>query len=145
MRAVLLASATVTSMLGFRASIRSSHEPLGALLDEQVAGAEHEAGRLLLLALRRHEPHARSLRHFGNRLGIRSIVLMPLHEGFHMGRRNRAHLMTEMDQLARPMMGTATRSERDHATPLRSEEFQQLPAADPLTENDAPAFIGSVN
>jgi hypothetical protein len=38
-------------------------------------------------------------------------------------------------------MSTAACFERDHATRLRHEEFQQLPTTDPLAENDVPALI----
>ncbi len=57
-------------------------DQLGALANEQIAGAEQHRAGLLRGALHRHRPHVRSLDRLGNRFRIRGVVLLPLHEGF---------------------------------------------------------------
>ena len=61
---------------------------LGALTHHQVARTEHQSRSLLLLALHRHEAHARTLCCLANRLRIDRIVLAPLHERFDVRWRN---------------------------------------------------------
>jgi hypothetical protein len=89
----------------------------------------------LLFALYGHEPHARPLRGFANRLGIDRVVLLSLHERFYVGRRDQPYLVAKLGELASPVMSTATCLQRDGTTRLGCKEIQQLSSADPLAEH----------
>ena len=76
---------------------------LRALTHQQVAGPVRHRSGLLLLGLRRHEPRRRPRRRLGDRLGIRHLVLLPLHEELHLGRRDQLDRVTEGPDRPRPM------------------------------------------
>jgi hypothetical protein len=75
-------------------------EELRALPHEKIARMELSRTCLLLFALHRHEAHGRPLRCLADRLCIRGIVLLPLHERLPVSRRDKPYLMTEALQLA---------------------------------------------
>ncbi len=68
---------------------------LRALTNQKVAGPVSHR-RLLSLALDGNEPHGRPRRCFRNRLGIRHIVFLALHQRLHIGRRDQPHLVAEI-------------------------------------------------
>ena len=53
---------------------------LGPLPHQEIARPEHKSGGLGLLAFGSHEAHVRALGRLADRLGIRGIVLLALHE-----------------------------------------------------------------
>jgi hypothetical protein len=53
---------------------------LGPLPHQEIACPEHESGGLGLLAFGSHEAHGRALGRLADRLSIRGIVLLALHE-----------------------------------------------------------------
>jgi hypothetical protein len=61
-------------------------------------------GSLLLDRLDRDEAHGRSGDRLADRLRITGISLAPLHVGLDVVRRHQPDLVTETDQLPRPMM-----------------------------------------
>ena len=61
---------------------------LRPLPDQQLTDAEHHGSPLGLFALHGHEAHRRAHGRFADRLGIGSIVLLPLHERSDVGRRD---------------------------------------------------------
>lgn len=77
---------------------------LGALADEQIAGAKEHRSGLLRGALHRHRPHVRSLGRLGNRFRFRGIVLLPLHEGFDIDGRDEPDVMAEPGEFPAPVM-----------------------------------------
>ena len=111
---------------------------------QQIAGPKHQTRRLLLLALHGHEPHARPLRRFADRLGIDRVVLLPLHKRLYIGGRDQPNFMAKLGELTGPVMGSATCLQRYRATRLGREEIQQLSSADPLAEYRSTPFIRSV-
>jgi hypothetical protein len=64
-------------------------------------GPEHQTCRLLLFALHGHEPHARPLRCFADRLGIDRVVFLPLHEWLYIGGRDQPNFMAICGRPAR--------------------------------------------
>jgi hypothetical protein len=88
----------------------------------------------LLFALHGHEPHARPLRRFANRLGIDRIARLSLHERFYVGGWDQPDFMTKLDELASPVMSPTTCLQRYRATRLGCEEIQKLSSADPLAK-----------
>ena len=56
-----------------------------ARADQHVVGPKDHGRGLLVLALDRHEAHGWALRSLADRFGIGQIVLLPLHEGLHIG------------------------------------------------------------
>src|SRR5579871_7032168 len=97
-------------------------DELCALPHEQISSSEHKTRRLLFFALHSHEPHARPLSGFANRLSIDRVVLLSLHERFDVSRRDQSNFMAKLGELASPMMSPATCLQRDGATRLRCEE-----------------------
>jgi len=90
--------------------------------------------RLLLFALHRHEPHARALRRFADRLGIDRIVLLPLHKRLYIRGRDQPNFVTKLGELTGPVMRSTTCLQPYRATRLGREEIQQLSSADSLGE-----------
>jgi hypothetical protein len=84
-----------------------SIDDLGPLPHQEIPRPEHESGGLGLLAFGRHEAHGRALGRFTDRLRIGGIVLLALDEGLHVSRWDQPHGMTELADLARPVMGAA--------------------------------------
>src|SRR5271170_142154 len=76
----------------------------GLVADEQVTGTMQRQAALLLLRLGRNEPHVRPGDRLADRLGVNSIVLVPLHIGLHIGWRHQAYGVAKRLELARPMM-----------------------------------------
>jgi hypothetical protein len=77
----------------------------------------------LRFALPGHEPHARPLRRFADRLGIDRVVLLPLCERFYIGGRDQPNLMAKLGQLTGSVMGSATCLQCYPATRLRCEKI----------------------
>ena len=107
---------------------------LRALAHQEVARAEQHAPGLLLLGLHRHKVHRRTLGGFGDRLGIRRVVLMPLHKRLDVDRRNQPYLVAELADLAAPVMRARARLHRHRAIRLRGNEVQELRPAQLLAE-----------
>jgi len=75
---------------------------LRALTDKQIASAEYDRRSLRLFAFDGYESHRRSLRGFRNCFGVGRIVLLPLDERLHIGRRNQFDRVAELADLAPP-------------------------------------------
>jgi len=85
------------------------------------------------------------LRRLADRLRIRRIVLLPLHERFYILRRNQLHFMPQLPERARPVLRTAARLHRHHASRLRLEEIQDLRPADLATQHHPARRIRTVH
>ena len=94
---------------------------LRALPNQQIARAEQHAPRLLLLRLHGHEAHRRPRGRRADRLRVGRVVLLPFHEWLHVDRRDQLHLMTELPDLAAPVVrtraGPPSRRRTEGATP----------------------------
>src|SRR6516165_12689521 len=121
-----------------------SVDALGALTHQKIAGAEHDAVRLLLFALDRNEAHAWPLRRFTDGLCIGGVVLLPLDERLDVDRRDQAHMMTQLSDLARPVVRAGTGFHRNDAPGLRCYETEKLRASDALAEQHMPGSIRSM-
>src|SRR5215472_16659315 len=122
-----------------------SVDALGALTHQEIASAKHDAVCLLLFGLDRNKAHARPLRRFTDGLCIGGIVLLPLDERLDVDRRDQAHLMAQLSDLARPLVRTGTGFHRYHAPGLRCQETEKLHASDALAEEHMPGTIRSVH
>src|SRR3954462_5103992 len=91
--------------------------------------------RLLLLAFHRHEAHARALGGFADGLGIRPVVLLPLHVRLDVGRRDQAHGVAQLAELTRPVMRPGAGLHRHRAGRLGGEEFEHLRPHQALAEH----------
>src|SRR5262249_9861442 len=119
-------------------------DALGALPHQEIAGAEHDAVRLLLFGFDRNEAHARPLGRFTDGLCIGRIVLLPLDERLDVGRRDQAHIMTQLSDLTRPVARPGTGFHRDDAPGLHCEETEKLRASDALAKEHMPGAIRSM-
>ncbi|MGY4408147.1 hypothetical protein ACVIYL_008950 [Bradyrhizobium sp. USDA 3315] len=81
-----------------------SLDHLGALSHHEVARPKYDRGSLLLPALEGNKAHRRSLGRLTDRLGISGVVLLPPHRRLHISWRKEANRVTELADLARPMM-----------------------------------------
>jgi len=84
------------------------------------------SARLLRLALHRHQPHARPLSRFADRLRIRHSVLLPLHIGLDVGRRDQPYHVAQFTDHACPLMSASAYLHRNRAGRLGCKELQQL-------------------
>jgi hypothetical protein len=71
-------------------------DALGALTDQQIAGAVLHQLALLLGRLDLHKTHRRSSNRLADRLGVNGIVLVALDVGLHVLRRHQPHLVAEL-------------------------------------------------
>src|SRR4051812_12857615 len=110
-------------------------DALRALAHQEITGAEHDPIRLLLLAFHRHEAHARALGGFADRLGIRPVVLLPLHVRLDVGRRDQAHGVAQLAELTRPVMRPGAGLHRHRAGRLGGEECEHLRPHQALAEH----------
>src|SRR5690606_20697454 len=92
----------------------------------------------------RDEPHGPTLRSFADCLSIDRIVLVPLYEWLHIGRRDQLHLVTQLREFASPVVCTSAGLQRHQASWLPGEELQQLHAADLPAEQRSTARICAV-
>ena len=69
---------------------------LRALPDQQLAHAEDHCRALGLFALDRNKAHSR----LADRLSIGGIILLPLDERLHIGRRDQPHVMAQLANFA---------------------------------------------
>src|SRR5215813_13383309 len=122
-----------------------SVDALGALTHQEIASAKHDAVCLLLFGLDWNEAHARPLRRFTDGLCIGGIVLLPLDEPLDVDRRDQAHLMAQLSDLARPLVRTGTGFHRYHAPGLRCQETEKLHASDALAKEHIPGTIRSMH
>ena len=80
----------------------------------------------LLGRFERHEPHARSTRGFGSRLGVVEIVLVRLHVRLHILGRHQAYFVAGLGEEAAPVLRTRTGLHRHHRPRRRRREGAQL-------------------
>lgn len=116
-------------------------DDLRTLTHHQIACAEHEPCGLLLLAFHCDKTHAGPLRCLADRLRIDCIVLVPFHEGLHVGRRDQPLLMPRRLQFTRSVMRAAACFERDNTCVLRGKKLEQLSPGQLATENHGAALI----
>ena len=72
-----------------------SVDALGALTHQEVAGAKHDAVRLVLFGLDRNEAHVWPLGRFTDRLCIGGVVLLSLDEWLDVSRRDQPDVMAQ--------------------------------------------------
>ena len=99
---------------------------LCALTDEEIANAVLHELCLLLRSLYRHSTDCRTLDGLTARRGIDGIVLVALDVGFHILGRHQPHIVPELLELARPIMGRRTRFHTDQARRKLGKEGQHL-------------------
>src|SRR5215472_6074096 len=86
---------------------------LCALTDEEIAHAVLHELCLLLRSLYRHSADCRTLDRLTARRSIDRIVLVALDIGLHILGRHQPHIVPELLELARPIMGRRTRFHTD--------------------------------
>ena len=94
--------------------------------------------RRLFLRLHSHKPHGRPRGRLADRLGVRSVVLLPLDVGLDINRRGQPYCMAETADLPAPMMRAAARLHRHRGARLLGHEVQQLRPAHLLAERNRP-------
>jgi hypothetical protein len=72
-------------------------------------------------------------------------VIVALEERLQVSWCDQSHLVTQLDQLPRPVMGSAARLQRDDAASLSGEERQPLPPREPTTEQADASLICPVH
>src|SRR5215471_1092562 len=116
-----------------------SVDALGALTHQEIAGAEHDAVRLLLFGLDRNEAHAWPLRRFTDGLCIGRIVLLPLDERLDVDRRDQAHMMAQLSDLTRPVVRPGTGFHRDDAPACAARKPRSFARVMRLRNSTCPA------
>jgi hypothetical protein len=79
-------------------------DQLRLLADQRLTHPVDRQRALLLLALDRDKPHARSLHRLADRLGVSPVVLLALYVRFDILRRHQAHSVAEPGDLSCPEM-----------------------------------------
>jgi hypothetical protein len=87
---------------------QSIHQ-LGALVNQALPRSEQHRACLLLFRLWLDKAHLRALCRNHNRLGIGGVILLSLHEGPHVLRRDQLHVMTQRRHFPCPVMRAAAR------------------------------------
>ena len=97
-----------------------------ALFDQVLTDAVQHLDVLLFRAFQRHKVHARPADGFTDGLGIVRIILVALHIRLDELRRDQAHLMPLLDQLASPIVGAGTGFDTDEGRRQVGKESQHL-------------------
>src|SRR5262249_39826360 len=152
MRAILLATATATSLAGFLASSLTFASPLcneaefgkvgseridqlRALADQKIPRSmQHQQG-LLIGRLDRHEPHRWACHGLTDGGCVGSIVFRPFDIALDVARRHQTHGMTKLGDIARPMMSGSAGFHADQASRNLAKEVDDL-LAPQLTGDD---------
>src|SRR5207253_4152004 len=82
---------------------------------------------------------------FANGLSVRSIILVSLDVGLHVGRRHQAHRMTKSLQFARPMMRRGAGFDTNEARRQLLKEWQNVPALKPAANDYITCSVNSVD
>jgi hypothetical protein len=85
--------------------------------------------------LGRHEPHIRPGDRFADRLGIHSVVPVPLHKGLYISRRHQSDGVAKRLKFARPMMRRGASFDTNQARRQLLEECQHVATLELTTEN----------
>ena len=117
----------------------------GALLEQLLAHPVQHQQRLPALLLHRHEAHPGPGDGLADRFRIRGVVLVGLHVGPDVLRRHQPHLVTELPQLPRPVMGGGTGLQADQAGRQVGEELEHLLARQPAPEHRPTLGVGAVH
>lgn len=96
------------------------------LADQELASPMQDEHRLLHFRLDWDKARARSGHRLADRLGIGSIVLVPLHVRLDVMRRHQADVMAEGPELAGPVVGRPACLHADEAGRQLSEEANDL-------------------
>src|SRR5262245_1742953 len=118
---------------------------LGALADQQIARAVLHQLALLLGRLDAHKAHGWAPDRLADRLGVSCVVLIALEIGLHVLRRHQTNLVSELGQLASPIVGCGTGLHPDQAWRQRCEERDHLAAPQLLSDNDLLSCIDAMN
>jgi hypothetical protein len=106
----------------------------GALLDQHLAHFMNARRRLLHLGLDRDKAHRGPAHRLADRLGIGRVVLVAPHVGLRIGRRDQPHVVTQLGDLARPIVRRRARLHPDQAWRQLGKERQNLPSPHRATE-----------
>src|SRR5262249_60610066 len=100
---------------------------------------------LLLGRLDAHKAHGWTPDRLADRLGVGCVVLIALEIGLHVLRRHQTNLVSELGQLASPIVGCGTGLHPDQAWRQRCEERDHLAAPQLLSDNDLLSCIDAMN
>jgi len=119
-----------------------SIDHLGPLTHQQIAHAMQHQPALLLGRFGLHETHGRASDRLADRLGVGGIVLVALDVGLHVLRRHQTNPVTELRQLAGPIVRRGAGLHADEAGRQCFEECQHLAAPELLPNDD---FLGRID
>jgi hypothetical protein len=97
-------------------------DQLGTLAHQQIARSMLHQPALLLGRLDPHKAYGRTSDRLADRLGVGGIVLVALDVSLYILRRHQTNLVTELRQLACPMVRRGTGLHADEARRQRFEE-----------------------
>ena len=97
-----------------------------ALADQKIAGAVNHEQALLLFRFDRHKSHAWSLNSLAAGLGVGGVMFVSLDVGSHIASRHQSGLVSELRELPRPEVRSATGLESDDARRNIGKEAQYL-------------------
>jgi hypothetical protein len=79
-----------------------------------------------------------------DRFGINRVVLLPPRERLHIGRRDQLRVMSEVCELASPVMRSSACLQRHGAARMPGEKIEQLSSTDLSAEQSSTARIRAV-
>ena len=120
-------------------------DQLSLLGDQRLAHPVDRQGALLLLALDRDKPHARSLHRFADRFGIGPVILLALDVGFDILRRHQPHRVAEPSKFPCPKVRPGTGLHPNHTRRKIDEERQHRVPPQPLRHNHLALAINAMN
>ena len=117
---------------------------LGALADEHLPRAKQHGAGLLVFRLHGDKPHGRAQRGLDNGLSIRRIILLALDERLHVDRRDQAHIVSQLLELATPAMCRGASLHGDNAPGLLGNKCQNLTPGKLLAKHNRPVLARPV-
>mmetsp|Transcript_18371 Transcript_18371/g.29659 ORF Transcript_18371/g.29659 Transcript_18371/m.29659 type:complete len:311 (-) Transcript_18371:283-1215(-) len=118
---------------------------LGALTDEQFAGAKQHGLGLLCFIFDGDGPHRWSRRSLRNGFSVNRIVLVAFDKGFHIKWRQEPNLMTGGARHTTPVMRRSARFHSDNAGRQLAERFLELSSRQFLPEFYITSLTGTAD
>src|SRR5215475_11794684 len=110
-----------------------------------MPGAMKHQTTLLLERLDRHKPHVGPRDRFANRLRVGRVILLSLDIRLHVGRRYKAHDMSNRLKLARPVMRRCASFDANEARWELREKLQDVPTLQLTADDHLPSRFNSMH
>lgn len=112
---------------------------------QESKSLQHHVRSVLVGRLDRNEAHDLADDKFADSFGVSGIRLAAFYKGLDVSWRDASHIVADLGNLVRPIMGTATGCHPNKASPLILEELHHFAAAELAIEDRDAILLRAVN